>query len=63
MTSWKVSLPCTRAEAEAIDAAEDVAEGVVLMTTEIEEDDREHWRLDAYLEAEPTPETIAAICA
>lgn len=63
MTSWKVSLPCTRAEAEAIDAAEDVAEGVVLMTTEIEEDDREHWRLDAYLEAEPAPETIAAICA
>ncbi|MES2068584.1 MAG: 50S ribosomal protein L11 methyltransferase [Pseudomonadota bacterium] len=63
MTSWKVSLPCTRAEAEAIDAAEDVAEGVVLMTTEIEEDDREHWRLDAYLEAEPAPEKITAIRA
>lgn len=63
MTSWKLSLPCTRAEAEAIDAAEDVADGVVLMTTELEEDDREHWRLDAYLEAEPDAATIAAIQA
>ncbi|WP_176498601.1 50S ribosomal protein L11 methyltransferase [Sphingomonas sp. HMP6] len=61
MTSWKLSLPCTRAEAEAIDASDDIAEGMVLMTTEIEEDDREHWRLDAYLEAEPSPATIAAL--
>ena len=63
MTSWKVTLPCTRAEAEAIDAAEDVAEGVVLMTTELTEDDREHWRLDAYLEAEPDAVAVAAIRA
>lgn len=63
MTSWKLSLPCTRAEAEAIDAAEDVAGGMVLMTTEIEEDDREHWRLDAYLQAEPSADTVAAIRA
>lgn len=63
MTSWKLSLPCTRAEAEAIDAAEDIAEGVVLMTTELQEDDREHWRLDAYLEAEPDAATITAIHA
>lgn len=61
--SWKLTLPCTRAEAEAIDAGDDVADGVVLMTTEIEEDDREHWRLDAYLEAEPDAATIAAIRA
>ena len=63
MTSWKLSLPCTRDEAEAIDAAEDIADGVVLMTTELEEDDREHWRLDAYLEDEPDPAMIAAIHA
>jgi ribosomal protein L11 methyltransferase len=63
MTSWKLSLPCTRAEAEAIDAAEDIADGVVLMTTELEEDDREHWRLDAYLEDEPDAAMIAAIQA
>ncbi|MDY7524845.1 50S ribosomal protein L11 methyltransferase [Sphingomonas sp. 10B4] len=61
MTSWKVTLPCTRAEAEAIDAADDIAKGMVLMTTELEEDDREHWRLDAYLEVAPTPAAIAAI--
>lgn len=63
MTSWKLSLPCTRAEAEAIDAAEDIADGVVLMTTEMTEDDREHWRLDAYLEAEPDAATVATIRA
>ncbi len=63
MTSWKLSLPCTRAEAEAIDAADDVAAGMVLMTTELYEDDREHWRLDAYVPAEPSPATIAAIRA
>ena len=63
MTSWKLSLPCTRAEAEAIDASDDVAEGMVLMTTELHEDDREHWRLDAYLEAEPDAATIAALLA
>ena len=63
MTSWKLTLPCTRAEAEAIDAAEDIADGVVLMTTELTEDDREHWRLDAYLEAEPDAVTVAAIRA
>ena len=63
MTSWKLSLPCTRAEAEAIDASDDVVEGMVLMTTETVEDDREHWRLDAYLEAEPDAATIAALLA
>ncbi len=63
MTSWKLSLPCTRAEAEAIDASDDIAEGMVLMTTELQEDDREHWRLDVYLEAEPDAAMIAAILA
>ena len=63
MTSWKLTLPCTRAEAERIDAAEDVADGMVLMTTELTEDDREHWRLDAYLEVEPDAPTVAAIRA
>ncbi|TXC69737.1 50S ribosomal protein L11 methyltransferase [Sphingomonas ginsenosidivorax] len=60
--SWKLTLPCTRAEAEAIDAAEMTIDAV-LMTTEEIEDDREHWRLDAYFEAEPGAETVAAIRA
>ena len=60
--SWKVTLPCTRAEAEAIDAAAIEGEAV-LMTTEEIEDDGERWRLDAYLEREPGPETIARLRA
>ena len=60
--SWKVTLPCTRAEAEAIDAgAIDI--DAVLMTTETVEDDHERWRLDAYAEAEPDAALIARIRA
>ena len=60
--SWRLTLPCTRAEAEAIDAAE-IAIDAVLMTTEEVEDDVERWRLDAYSEAEPDAAMIAAIPA
>jgi ribosomal protein L11 methyltransferase len=62
VTSWKVTLPCTRAEAEAINAgAIDI--DAVLMTTEVVEDDIEKWRLDAYTELEPDARLIAAIRA
>ncbi|KQT31275.1 ribonucleotide-diphosphate reductase subunit beta [Sphingomonas sp. Leaf412] len=61
--SWRVTLPCTRAEAEAIDAADDLAIDAVLMTSETVEDDREHWRLDAYVEDEPDAAMLAAIRA
>lgn len=61
--SWRTTLPCTRAEAEAIDAADDLAIDAVLMTTEEIEDDREHWRLDAYTEARPDADMIAALRA
>jgi len=60
--SWKTSFPCTRAEAEAIDAGEIDIEAV-LMTTEEVEDDIERWRLDAYTEAEPDAAMIAALRA
>jgi len=56
--SWKVTLPCTRAEAEAIDAGE-IDSDAVLMTTEEVEDDRDHWRLDAYLDHEPDAAMLA----
>jgi ribosomal protein L11 methyltransferase len=52
--SWKVTLPCTKAEAEAL--KEDIAQFAaldappVLMTSEA---DGEAWRMDAYFEAEP----------
>ncbi len=61
--SWKVSLPCTRVEAEAIDAFDEPVPGAVLMTSEEVEDDVERWRLDAYLEHEPDGATLAAIRA
>ena len=58
--SWKVTLPCTRDEAEAIDAG-GVELDAVLMTTEVVEDDRERWRLDAYFETEPDAVATAAL--
>ncbi|MBB4616393.1 50S ribosomal protein L11 methyltransferase [Sphingomonas abaci] len=61
--SWKISLPCTRAEAEAIDMADELIAGAVLMTTEEVEDDREQWRLDAYVEAEPDAALVAQVRA
>jgi len=61
--SWKVSLPCTRAEAEAIDSASDLTIDAVLMTTEEVEDDVERWRLDAYLEHEPDAAMLATLHA
>ncbi|NLS28242.1 Release factor glutamine methyltransferase [Sphingomonas sp. S2M10] len=60
--SWKVSLPCTRAEAEAIDAGT-IEIDAVLMTTETVEDDVEHWRLDAYLEQQPDAAMLAVLKA
>lgn len=55
--SWKVTLPCTRAEAEAIDpegaAFAEMAAPPVLMTRELTEDDVEDWVLDAYFQDKP----------
>jgi ribosomal protein L11 methyltransferase len=54
MVTWKVTMPCTRAEAEAL--KEDIAQFAalesppVLMTSEA---DGEAWRMDAYFEAKP----------
>jgi len=60
--SWKVTLPCTRKEAEAL--AEDISQFAmldsppVLMTSEA---DGDVWRLDAYFEAEPGPGDVALL--
>lgn len=60
--TWKITLPCTRAEAEAIDAGA-IEIDAVLMTTEVVEDDVEQWRLDAYTDVEPDTAMIAALRA
>lgn len=60
--SWKVTLPCTRAEAEALDG--DIAafalmdKPPVLMTSEATPDDENAWQLDAYFEGEPSAAAI-----
>ena len=56
--SWKLTLPCTKAEAEAIAAAE--MDGAVLVLTE-EDEAAGRWRLDAYFEGEPAADTLAAV--
>jgi ribosomal protein L11 methyltransferase len=60
--SWKVTLPCTRAEAEAL--AQDIPQLAamdsppVLMTSEA---DGDAWRMDAYFEAAPAEDDIALL--
>lgn len=56
--SWKVTLPCTRAEAESAGDAE-LAGAVIVATEEDEAEGR--WRLDAYLEEAPDSGMLAAL--
>lgn len=62
--SWIVSLPCRRREAEALTETDDLFAAwpapPVLVATE-EDEDADEWRLDAYFEAEPGAEQIAAL--
>lgn len=60
--SWALSLPCTRAEAEAIAHADDAPDGVVLTVTE-EDEARARWRLDAYFDREPDPALLKVVRA
>lgn len=63
--SWKVTLPCTKAEAEAL--TEDIAplamldSPPVLMTSEPDPAKPEEWRMDAYFEAEPGEDDLALL--
>ena len=54
MSSWKLTLPCTRAEAEAIDADDgavfEIEPTPVLLTSERVADDPSAWQLEAYFE-------------
>lgn len=67
MASWKVTLPCTRAEAEAIDIAEaglaEMESPPVLMTSERAAEDSEAWQLDAYFASKPNSAAVAAVKA
>src|ERR1700761_5997544 len=65
--SWKLTLPCTRDEAEAIEvdigAFALLEPPPVLMTSEAVADDPLQWRLEAYFESKPDKATIKAIQA
>lgn len=63
--SWKLTLPCTRAEAEALSEdmglLADLPAPPVLMTTEVVEDDPDQWRLDAFFDGKPDARTITMV--
>lgn len=63
--SWKVTLPCTKAEAEAMqgDLTQFAAfdSPPVLMTSEADAAQPDSWRLDAYFDAEPDKDTLTLL--
>ena len=65
--TWKLTLPCTRAEAEAIqnDPTETawLDPAPVLMTSEPDPTRPYEWRLDAYFEVEPEAEALKMLKA
>jgi ribosomal protein L11 methyltransferase len=64
--SWKVTLPCSRAESEAIAGAEPdlgTEPPAVLMTSEPDPAQPEAWQLDVYLGQEPDTALLEAIRA
>jgi ribosomal protein L11 methyltransferase len=65
--SWKITLPCTRLEAEALagesDPFPDLDEPPVLNTLEPDETRPEEWRLEAYTEQRPDDAIVAAVRA
>lgn len=64
--SWKLVLPCTRAEAELIEAADELpalAEQPVILTHEPDPGRPDDWLLEAFFTAPPEQAMIAAIQA
>lgn len=62
--SWRVSLPCTRAEAEALgDAPLDLDPLPVITVTEPDPAQADEWRMDAYFEGEPSSDATARVRA
>ena len=63
--SWKLTLPCTRAEAEML--AREVPEiamldpAPVLVTSEPDPDQADRWQLDAYFEGKPSRDVLRMV--
>lgn len=67
MSSWKLTLPCTRAEAERIDfedpALAAITPSPVLLTSERVPDDPDSWQLEAFFEGKPNSAALATVQA
>ena len=63
--SWRVTLPCTRAQAEALPGADDLlpasADPPVLVVDEPDPSKPDDWLLHAYFDRVPSPEEMAAL--
>lgn len=64
--SWTISLPCTRAVAQAVSDAQDplgdIVDPPVLVASEVD-DDADAWRIDAYFDGPPDTAARRAIAA
>jgi ribosomal protein L11 methyltransferase len=61
--SYRVTLPCTRAQAEALPGGDDLLPDLVLVADEPDPARPDDWLLHAYLEHEPTGEELALLCS
>ena len=65
--SWKLTLPCTRAEAEALSGEVPALDALepppVLMTSEPDPAEPDRWQLDVYFEHEPDEDTLSIVRA
>ena len=65
--TWKLTLTCNRADAERLagDVPElgDIDPMPVLVATEPEPDQPDHWRLDAYFEGKPSRDVLRRVAA
>lgn len=64
MSSWKLTLPCTRDEAELLEVEDlDLEPLPVLLTSERIPDDPQSWQLEAYFDGKPNSAALAAVQA
>ena len=63
--SWRVTLPCNRAEGEAVGEMDDPFEGLsnppVIVADEPDEHRPDDWLIHAYFEKEPGEEALALL--
>jgi len=61
--SWKISLPCTQAEAQMIAIADPIEGLPVLLTREVDPVSPDKWVVEAYLAAKPRADQLAGLRA